>query len=102
MSLVNIETVHRQTLRLLAKMSSPSGVELLSFKRNRHVSLELVSDHLVRVRERGYIEQDLTISMENLSRALKVIIKREFPRSRKVRIVKFSHSDELERMRNTL
>lgn len=37
---------------------------------------------------------------KNCSRLLKTFIKREFSRSRKVRLFKFAHPDELERPKN--
>lgn len=98
MSLVNIGSVQNTTLRILAKLSPPEGVELLSYKRNRMVSVTVLQkEKEFLVHEKGYLEQELAVAQSELPRLLKTIIKREFPRSRKVRLVKFSHPDELQR-----
>ncbi len=54
------------------------------------------------VRERGYEEREQTVPVSELPRLLKTIIKREFPRSRKVRIQKFFRPEELSRPRKIL
>ncbi len=102
MSLVNIDSLLKQVLRLVKKIDPPAGIELLSYKRNRSVSVAFFSSQEVKIRERGYVEQDLIIHSDELARTLKTLIKREFPRSRKVRIHKFADPEELDRHRNTL
>ena len=72
MALVNITTIITDTKRVLQKIDPPGGVELLSYKRNRGIA-------------------------DNLVKELKPLIKHEFPRSRKVRLIKFSDPQELER-----
>jgi len=74
MSLVNIESVHGMVL--------PGGA--------------------YQVRERGYAAQELTVEGYKLSWLLKTLIKREFPRSRKVRLVKISCPEELDLPKNRI
>ena len=102
MSLVNIGTVQRQVLQMLAKIEAPAGVELSSYKRNRSIAITLLPGGHFSVRENGYVDQELEVAEADLAKLLKTMIKREFPRSRKVRIHKFSHPDELDRQRKTL
>jgi hypothetical protein len=102
MSLVNIGTVQRQVLQMLTKIDAPAGIELSSYKRNRSISITLLPGGQFAVREHGYVEQELEVDDSGLSKLLKTLIKREFPRSRKVRLHKFSHPDELDRQRKTL
>ncbi len=102
MSLVNIDSVRRQVLQMVAKLSPPEGVELLSYKRNRTVSVTCQGDDSFLVRERGYVEEEAEVSREELPRLLKVIIKREFPRSRKVRVYRYSDPDALHRQQKIL
>lgn len=102
MSLVNIDSLHRQVLQILAKTESPAGVELSSYKRNRSISISVLSEHKVSVRENGYIEQELEVDIKELPKLLKTMIKREFPRSRKVRLYKFIDPNELDRLRKIL
>jgi hypothetical protein len=102
MALVNIDTVLRDTLRLLKKTDPPGGVLLMSYKRNRSIAVIKTDESGFEVREDGYQQQVLEVSMESLSRELKVMIKREFPRSRKVRLIKISDPQELECERKKL
>jgi hypothetical protein len=103
MSLVNIGTVLAHALRLLDKTGPPGGIELLSYKRNRTVTI-LHNGHsgMYYFRERGYEEQDLTVTARELPRLLKSAIRREFPRSRKVRIFKITDPDQLDRDRQKI
>ena len=102
MSLININSVQTRTLQTLAKMPPQQGVELLSYKRNRSIAVTVLSGDRYLVRENGYREQERTVSHDDLPRLLKSMIKREFPRSRKVRLCKYSHPDELERPKNII
>ena len=97
MALVNMNTVITTTLRTLKKCSPPGGVELLSYKRNRRIAIIKKSMSLVEIRENGYVEQIFETGLDTLDKELKTLVKREFPRSRKVRLVKFDDPTELER-----
>ncbi|MGI6656636.1 MAG: hypothetical protein ACOX5Z_07395 [Desulfobulbus sp.] len=97
MALVNIDTVHAETLQLLKKTDPPGGILLLSYKRNRSIAILKKEEELLEVREDGYVQQVLEFAPEKLPRELKTMIKREFPRSRKVRLIKFADPEELTR-----
>ena len=102
MSLVNIGSLHRQTLQILAKTESPAGIELSSYKRNRSIAIAVLTDNHVMIWEKGYMEAEMIVDINELPKLLKTMIKREFPRSRKVRIHKFSDPIELDRTRKKL
>lgn len=102
MALVNVDTVLADTQRLLKKIAPPGGIELLSYKRNRRIAIIKKEAILVEVREDGYVQQVVELSPEQLVRELKTMIKREFPRSRKVRMIKFSNPEDLERERQKI
>lgn len=97
MALVNIASVAAVARRELKKIEAPGGIELLSYKRNRTIAIIKKDGGRIEIRERGYEEQDFEISGEKLSKELKILIKREFPRSRKVRLFKFNDPEELAR-----
>ncbi len=99
MALIPINTVHRQVLHLLNKITPPGGVELLSYKRDRSIALICMENEQYRIIERGFEDQESLVDSARLSRVLKTMIKREFPRSRKVRLFKFSSPQELQRQR---
>ena len=97
MALINIASIITTTGRELKKVEPPGGIELLSYKRNRTIAIIKKDEATVEIRERGYLEQNMEIPLEKLSKELKILIKREFPRSRKVRLFKFNDPEELSR-----
>lgn len=101
MALVSIDLVISQTIKFLDLAPTGGGVELMSYKRNRTIAIIKNLKDLT-VIENGYEENNITISYEALAKDLKKRIKREFPRSRKVRLVKFSDISELERVRQKI
>ena len=98
MALVNIATLLTDIKRTLKKISFPGGIELLSYKRNRGIAILRQEDSTLELREFGYKEQQFIIPESRLAKELKTMIKREFPRSRKVRLIKLGHPKELERV----
>ncbi len=102
MALVNISSARQQALRILESVTPPGGVELLSYKRNRSVAIIRHQGDRFIIREQGYVVRELEVGRDRLSRLLKTLIKREFPRSRKVRFFRFTHPDQLARKRQKI
>lgn len=98
MALLNIDTVIRETIRALKETCPGGGIEIMSYKRNRTVAVIMETSGQVTVREKGYLDEEETINADTLPKNLKKRIKREFPRSRKLRLVKFTDTSELERI----
>ncbi|WP_136795865.1 hypothetical protein [Desulfosediminicola ganghwensis] len=102
MALVNIDTALHDAIRFIQKSPVDGGVEILSYKRNRTVALLRIDEKTISVKERGYREEETRVTISDLAKFLKPILKREFPRSRKVRFFKFSSPDELNRIRQKI
>ena len=102
MALVNIDSVVRNLLQKLEKLSPPQGIELLSYKRNRSIAVLLRADSTFLVRERGYREEEQVIDKAGLQKHLKSLVKYEFPRSRKIRMYQIDNPQELEKVRKKL
>ena len=102
MALVNIDSVIRNLLQKLNKLSPPQGIELLSYKRNRSIAVLLLDDGKILVRERGYRDAEHVVEKSILAKHLKTLIKYEFPRSRKVRMYQVENSRELDIARKKL
>jgi len=85
-ALVNLESALRKTLNALKKAEKGTGFEILSYKRNRGISIIKESEEMFWLRERGYLYQEFQCSARELQKHLKSMMKREFPRSRKVRV----------------
>jgi hypothetical protein len=94
MALINIDTAIKRAIQMLRKLSAPQGVEILTYKRNRGVSVIREDEDLLAVRERGYEENEYSVSFKDLPKLLKSISKREFPRSRKVRVYQLANPEE--------
>lgn len=94
MALINITNVLQNALKSIEKASYPGGVALLSYKRNRRIILSKLDDTEVQLQEDGYLCETKTVRITLLPKILKAAIKREFPRSRKVRVYKFSSPEE--------
>lgn len=102
MALINKDAAQREALRIIKKCPPGSGIELLSYKRNRTVALVRLADDSVILRENGHIQDECTIPLSQLPKILKSCINREFPRSRKIRFFKFSGIEDLERTRQKI
>jgi hypothetical protein len=89
MALINIDTAIKRVLQIAGKIEPPRGVEILTYKRNRGVSIIRLA------------ENEMQVCFADLARVLKSMAKREFPRSRQVRIYQLEGPDflELERKR---
>jgi len=86
MALVNIESALRKIVNTLKKAEPGTGLEVLSYKRNRGITIIKETPDSFYLRERGYLDQEFQCAFRELQRHLKSMMKREFPRSRKVRI----------------
>ena len=86
MALINIKSAIKRVQQIVAKLDPPQGVEILTYKRNRGITIIKIDDDTLSIQERGYEENTFQVTMDDLAKQLKVITKREFPRSRKVRV----------------
>ncbi len=86
MALLNIQSAIKQVQQIVRKLEPPQGVEILTYKRNRGITIIKIDDENLSVQERGYQDNSFQVSTRELARLLKTIAKREFPRSRKVRV----------------
>ncbi len=95
MALVNIESAPRRILQILKKQPVNTGLEVLTYKRNRGLSIIKEANDFFWIRERGYFEEEKRVGEGELPKVIKSILKRECPRSRKVRIYSLSSPDEV-------
>ena len=102
MALINKDSVLKDCLQALKRVGIQQGVELLSYKRNRTIAILRLDDDSFLVKENGYVVEEMTAPYNKLSKLLKVRIKREFPRSRKVRLYRFCCPEELDRERQKI
>jgi len=86
MALINIQSAIKRVQQIVRQLDPPQGVEILTYKRDRGVTIIKIDAETLSVQERGYAENNFQVSIDGLAKLLKSIIKREFPRSRKVRV----------------
>ena len=72
MALVNIVTILTDPRRALKKIKPPGGIELLSYQRNRTITIIKRDENLLEPREHGYKEQEFTLPAKQLARELKL------------------------------
>jgi|Deesub1362B_J571_1020462.scaffolds.fasta_scaffold00302_17 hypothetical protein len=97
MALINIDAALKKVIQQVKRLSFGEAVEVLSYKRNRGITLLLREDGSVYVREHGYREKEFFTTQDDLPRLLKSLFKIEFPRSRKIRIYRIRTIHELNR-----
>ncbi len=102
MALINIQTAIKRVEQIIRKIDPPHGVEILTYKRNRGISIIKIDDENLSVLERGYEENTFQTTTAGLAKLLKSIAKREFPRSRKVRIYQLDSPYCLEQKRKKI
>jgi len=86
MALINIQSAIKRVQQIVRRLEPPQGVEILTYKRNRGVTIIKIDHETLSVQERGYEEKTFQVNINDLAKLLKTIAKREFPRSRKVRV----------------
>jgi hypothetical protein len=102
MALLNLESMINRVEKELKGLTNNTGFEILSYKRNRGVSVLKIDDDNFIIREKGYCDEEKTISRPEIIKILENIIKREFPRSRKLRIYSISAPEDLHKTRKKL
>ena len=77
-----IETVHERLRNL------PTGhyLDLRTYKRNRSVIIAKIGEDDLLIIENGYFRDRFRLKPEKLKKVLKTIVRKEFPRSRKIRL----------------
>ena len=94
MALINISTVLRHSLQTLAKIPPAGGIGLYSYKRNRKILVEKQATGKFLIHEDGYRISTGELHQDDLENELRSAVKREFPRSRKVRFYTFPNMTE--------
>ncbi len=71
----------------IGKLQKGQCLDMRTFKRNRSVAITCTGDDSFSVVERGFYEEAWQgLTAEKIKRLLKTLLKREFPRSNKIRL----------------
>ncbi|MCL5441706.1 MAG: hypothetical protein M1468_03465 [Candidatus Thermoplasmatota archaeon] len=71
---------------LLARDEPPVEIRILSFKKDRSITLRMSAGDTVEVSENGFDQKTFNCSKEALPKLIEEVSDREFPRSHRVRI----------------
>jgi len=80
-------------------------LDLRTYKRNRSVMIAKVADDDLLVVESGFFKEQFRVTPQKLKKLLKTLMKKEFPRSRKIRLYvleRFSEDEALNPKRKIL
>ena len=90
-----IETV----LERLRNLPTGHYLDLQTYKRNRSVIIAKMAENDLLIIENGYFRERFRLKPNNLKKALKTILRKEFPRSRKIRLYVMGRFSEKEALR---
>ena len=85
----------------------PAGhyMDLRSYKRNRSIIIVKTGESNLLIIENGHFKQTYQLHLDKLKKLLKTLVRKEFPRSRKLRLYvmgQFSEKEALDTKRKTL
>ena len=89
----------------LKKLPLGHYIDLKTYKRNRTVIIVKVDEKKLLVIEDGYFKDRFLIKSDKLKKLLKILLKKEFPRSKKIRLYvmgKFVDEEALNRIRKII
>lgn len=68
-------------------------IDLRTYKRNRSVIIIKKEEDLFHIIENGYNQEEMEVNLDKLPKTLKGLLKKEFPRSNKVRVYNMGEYD---------
>ena len=77
----------------LKKLPIGHAIDIRTYKRNRSVVIARISDIEFDVVEKGFHEERFMLPMQKMKKLLKLLLKREFPRSTKMRLYDLGRSE---------
>ncbi len=85
----------------------PNGhyLDLRSYKRNRSVIIVKTGQNDLLIIENGYFKERYRLQLDKFKKLLKTLVRKEFPRSRKLRLYmmgRFGEKEALDTKRKTL
>lgn len=87
-------TVIQAVQSKLDKMPSGHALDLRTYKRNRSVIILKQTEEAYLIIENGFSQERFSVPAGKLKKTLQKLLKREFPRSRKVRVYDLGAWDE--------
>lgn len=89
----------------IGKLPVGHYLDMKTYKRNRTVIIAKINERELLVVENGYFKDTFLIKPDKLRKLLKTLVKKEFPRSKKIRLYnmgKFVEEEALNTHRKTI
>lgn len=80
-------------IRKLKKLPIGHAIDLRTYKRNRSVVFARIDEEQFEVVENGFHVEQFIVTMDKMKKLLKLLLKREFPRSTKMRLYDLGESE---------
>lgn len=84
--MINKDTAIPIIMQKLRSLPEGHAIDLRTYKRNRSVVISRTGDDCFDVAEKGFHEERFSVALSGMKRLLKTLLKREFPRSTKIRV----------------
>lgn len=82
-------------LEKLKKLPRGNALDMRTYKRNRSVLFVRLSSRDFRIIQNGYEYREHRVPLDKMGKFLKSILKKEFPRSNKIRLYDLGEFDQL-------
>lgn len=89
--MINIETFISDAIKILKKMNNLNCLDIKNYKKDRGVLIEKVDDKYNLYENGFYKEEFKNVKEEELKKILKIIKRREFPKSNMLRFYKLEN-----------
>ncbi len=91
----NKTSIMPSILERLSKLKIGQCLDMRTYKRNRSVAIVCIGEDSFNVIERGFFEESWDgLTAEKVKKLLKTLLKREFPRSNKIRLYTLDSFEE--------
>jgi hypothetical protein len=84
--MIDIASAIPTILTRTRKMSVGQGLDLRTYKRDRSVVIKKIETNTFEIQENGFEKNKFESDQKGLKKLLKTLLKREFPRSNKIRV----------------
>jgi hypothetical protein len=84
--MIDKATAVQAVLQKLKKLPLGHAIDLRTYKRNRSVVIKRIGHDEFDVVEKGFFEDRFLVSLGKMKKLLKALLKKEFPRSTKIRL----------------
>ncbi len=92
--MVDISNVIPVVLKKVVQLDEGQSLVLQTYKRDRSLTVVRLADQRILVREDGFSKEEFEVDIAKLKKLLKTLVKKEFPRSNKVRMSTGSQVDQ--------